>query len=539
MNEKEILYRKPPKRNRSGRLVVHNSRDRSEKIFGIVYCRVSSETQKRDGHGLESQEHRCRDFAKAKGYEVEAVFQDSFTGGGDFTKRPAMAKMLSYIDSKSHRNYVVIFDDISRLARDVGEHIKLRATFRRRSIDLLCLNYSFDDSPEGEFAEVVMAGNAELFRKQNRRQVIQKQKARLEAGYWPFGPRTGYKHIRSRQHGVLAVPTEQVKRTLQPALEMFATGLLQRKIDVCRFLAEKEFWKKQKPEKYIDKITNIMLDPFYCGDISYERWEVSRRKGHHEGIISAETYEIIQRRLKRGEVARLRIDTSPDFPLRRLILCEGCKKPMTAAWSQGNTKRYGYYFCQNKECPICRKCTFRREKVESDFILLLKRNRLKKGVEKLVSLAFETAWKEEMEYSVGRERLIAEQAKKAKERVRQLIDLVVDTKREELKAAYSEQLEEAYKEQKSLDALKPMTSTELAVPYQTALNKSMLMLKKPDKAWKKMNVFEKQQLFFFIFEEKLLYSKNGGYQTAENACATRLFEEFAEQNTRGCGGAGN
>ncbi|MBD3754153.1 MAG: recombinase family protein, partial [Gammaproteobacteria bacterium] len=40
----------------------------------VIYCRVSSTKQKTEGSGLEGQEHRCRQYAAAQGYEVEAVF---------------------------------------------------------------------------------------------------------------------------------------------------------------------------------------------------------------------------------------------------------------------------------------------------------------------------------------------------------------------------------------------------------------------------------------------------------------------------------
>ena len=40
----------------------------------VIYCRVSSKSQEEEGHGLESQETRCREHARLKGYTVEAVF---------------------------------------------------------------------------------------------------------------------------------------------------------------------------------------------------------------------------------------------------------------------------------------------------------------------------------------------------------------------------------------------------------------------------------------------------------------------------------
>ena len=61
----------------------------------VIYCRVSSRNQEQDGHGLASQETRCREHAAQKGLEVAAVFPDTITGGVDFMKRPGMVALLS------------------------------------------------------------------------------------------------------------------------------------------------------------------------------------------------------------------------------------------------------------------------------------------------------------------------------------------------------------------------------------------------------------------------------------------------------------
>ncbi len=88
----------------------------------IIYCRVSSKGQQEDGHGLESQETRCRQYASAKGYEVVATFPDTITGGGDFMKRPGMVALLSFLDAQPDERFVVIFDDLKRFARDRDFH---------------------------------------------------------------------------------------------------------------------------------------------------------------------------------------------------------------------------------------------------------------------------------------------------------------------------------------------------------------------------------------------------------------------------------
>ncbi|MFC7702875.1 recombinase family protein [Plastorhodobacter daqingensis] len=59
----------------------------------VIYCRVSSAKQTVRGDGLGSQETRCREFAKYKGYEVAEVFRDDTFGS--LTSRPGMQAMLA------------------------------------------------------------------------------------------------------------------------------------------------------------------------------------------------------------------------------------------------------------------------------------------------------------------------------------------------------------------------------------------------------------------------------------------------------------
>ena len=59
----------------------------------VIYCRVSSRQQVTDGSGLESQETRCRDYARRKGYTVEAVFKEEGVSGSR-ADRPELLKIL-------------------------------------------------------------------------------------------------------------------------------------------------------------------------------------------------------------------------------------------------------------------------------------------------------------------------------------------------------------------------------------------------------------------------------------------------------------
>ena len=109
-------------------------------IKAIIYCRVSSLKQVNEGTGNKSQEQRCREYCRSKGYEVNEVFVDDGVSGGLFD-RPAMREMIKFIDQNLNEKYVIVFDDLSRFARDLSVHLRLRAEFKGRGCKVECLNF--------------------------------------------------------------------------------------------------------------------------------------------------------------------------------------------------------------------------------------------------------------------------------------------------------------------------------------------------------------------------------------------------------------
>ncbi len=499
------------------------TRNEYEGRTGLVYARVSSKKQEVEGHGRESQDQRCKRFLDSVNVKYEESFLDTFSGAGDFMKRPAMKALLDYIDSHPHRKYVVVFDDLKRFARDVEFHLKLRAAFKIRGVVLKCLNYNLDESPEGKYTEIILAAGGELERLQNARQVVQKQKARLERGCWTFNGKKGYDIVPDPIYRRIAVPNKE-GRVLAKALEGFATGNLPRKIDVAEYLVRNNFWKKKHPpERHLDQVSKFLGECFYCGDIEYPRWEVSRRPGVHQALISRETFSLIQKRLYRDSArSKPRRNISDRFPLRGLLLCSDCKKPLTGAASRGRKNHYSYYFCFNKQCKLFNK-NFAKKDVEETFRIVMQRNKLKADSGKVITAVFDRVWAEEIKTLEQEERLTLQHIKGLNEKVEELTEMVRRSSSESLKRAYEAQIEKALDE---LAHLKPHEENDLNVPYRTALKKATGLLQKPYKTWQSLNVIEKHRWFFFLFEAKLEYAKEDGFRTADSLSHTRLFEEF-------------
>ena len=170
----------------------------------------------------------------------------------------------------------------------------------------------------------------------------------------------------------------------------------------------------------------------------------------------------------------------------------------------------------------------RKDEIEPRFLELLKRSGLKSEVDPLISVVFDRVWGEEVKLFEEKQSIRQKTKEELKEKVKQLTELVIKAKSESLRHAYETQIETVTQE---LEALGNATGTEIdfSIPYRTAFDKALGLLKNPHSIWESLNVHEQHQLFFFIYEQKLPYAKGEGYRTNEISRVATLFEEFATQ----------
>lgn len=418
----------------------------------MIYCRVSSRKQRTEGSGLESQEQRCRKYAEEKGYEVDAVFPDDVSGGGDFMKRPGMVALLSFLDASPGSEYVMIFDDLKRFARDTEFHLALRRELKRRNASVECPNFKFKDTPEGRFIETIMAAQGELEREQNGRQVLQKMRARVENGFWVFRAPVGYRYKASRRGGKDLVLDEPKASVVKEALEGFASGRFSSQLEVRRFLEASPYFPKDMPNGEIrpQTIVRFLRKPVYAGYVSAPAWGISVRHGQHDGIISKSTYERIQQRLDEGTYAPTRKDIKEDFPLRGAVCCASCSSPLTAGWCKGAYKKYPYYFCKTKGCDLYGK-TIARKKLEGAFRQLLNELRPTETLFELVRAMFRDAWEQRTSQLADAANGFRTQVREIDKNIAGVIDVAAQASNPKLVSSYESRLEQLERERLILE----------------------------------------------------------------------------------------
>ncbi|WP_371157009.1 recombinase family protein [Jannaschia sp. 2305UL9-9] len=503
---------------------------RTEVAAALIYCRVSSTKQRLEGSGLESQEQRCRVYADEKGYLVEAVFPDDVSGGGDFMRRPGMVALLSYLDAQRGKPYVVIFDDLKRFARDTEFHLKLRREFARRGATIECLNFRIEDTPEGKFIETVIAAQGELEREQNRRQVVQKMKARVENGFWVFRAPVGYRYINAPSGGgKVLVPDEVLAPVVRQALEGYATGHFASQAEVQRFLERNPHFPKDKMDGTLRPMTvsRLLKKVVYAGYVEAPKWGVSVRKGHHEGLIEFETYQQIQDVLegkKRRPAARA--DINEDFPLRGFVACDCCGNAMTGAWSKGKYRHYAYYRCQTRNCESKGK-SVPVAKMDEGFASILKGMQPAKELFELAKAMLRDAWNMRLTLALGEKEALQKQLADIDGQLEGMLDRIVEANSASVVRAYESRIDKLER-----DKLVLQEKINKTVPpkgrLEDCIELSLKFLSSPWNIWKNGDFTTRQTVLRLAFNEPLRCSQNGVYETPNLSFPFRYLGNFME-----------
>ncbi len=502
----------------------------------VIYCRVSSKRQANDGAGLESQEHRCREHAAEHGYVVDAVFPDDVSGSGDFMNRPGMVALLAYLDAmKTERpsdKYVVIFDDLKRYARDTEFHLKLRRIMAARGARRECLNYNFDETPEGKFVETIFAAQGELEREQNGRQTVQKMRARLEQGFWVFKAPEGYTYKKSKAGGKILIPDPLLGPIVKEALEGFASGHFASQVEVKRFLESKpDFPKtKRKGEVLNTRITRLLNQPIYAGYVSAPNWDISIRPGHHEPLISKATYQKIQDRLKEKPHAPVRKDIHEDFPLRGFATCADCNVPYRSGWSKGKTKRYAYYTCQTKGCASYGK-SIRKERIEGDFEAMLKTMRPTQGIVVMLKAMVDRAWDIKAEHLVALKTSLNDDLKAIEEQLDVFLERIIESSSTSVTRAYERKIADLDKEKLLLEEkIENLSSKKVKKSFTKgdALELSVKFLSNPCKIWETGDLALRKLVLRLAFFGPMMYHRKEGILNTKKSLPFSILESIQE-----------
>src|SRR5664279_1800692 len=330
----------------------------------VIYTRVSTEEQVREGMSLEAQEAACREYCIRAGYSIVRVFVEE--GESAKTANRTQLKELLTFCREDHNIGVVVVHKVDRFARLAQDHMQLRSLLAAMGVTLRSVTEPIDDTSAGKFMEHIFAGLAEFDNNVRADRSTKGMRQKLENGYWTFPPPLGYLAGKDKQGNKSIVPDRDRAEHVRWAFERFSTGLYTRQ-QVLKAVTMRGLLTKRGRRVASQTFEQTLRKPVYAGRIVVECWQINVR-GRHQAIVTEEVFDKVQMILKgRRPTITPRLRNNEDFPLRHFVRCGKCGEPLTGSWSTGRTKRYAYYHCQDR-CTRASKVDF-----EAKFIGLLKK----------------------------------------------------------------------------------------------------------------------------------------------------------------------
>jgi DNA invertase Pin-like site-specific DNA recombinase len=312
-------------------------------------------------NSLPVQEKKLRDYCKREGLDVLKMFVDPGESART-TDRPKFQLMLAYC--RAHRRKVshVLVADLSRLSRSVQDQGYTIALLNQLGIKLESVDEPMTgDSAVGQLTRNMIGTFNQFFSDSLSERTRYRMRAAVSAGRFPWPAPIGYLNIDKK----LCADPERAPFVRQ-AFELVASGRFATGDAVLKLITSLGFTTKKGRRLTKQSFARMLSNPLYTG------WIVSgdiRVLGNHDFIVSEELFQSVQERIN-GK-SRPHKKLNEDFPLRGVVRCATCGKPLTAGWARGRkNKRYPRYWCWEE---TCKAVGVRREDLEGQFVNLLSR----------------------------------------------------------------------------------------------------------------------------------------------------------------------
>jgi site-specific DNA recombinase len=343
----------------------------SPRKLAVIYARVSSKEQEREGFSIPAQLKLLTEYASANGLTVAKEYVDVETAKQ--AGRSAFGEMIAYL--KSHTSVdVMLVEKTDRLYRNLKDwvtvdELNVEMHFPKEGVILSRESRSSEKFMHG--IKVLMAKNyIDNLSEETRKGMTEK----AAQGFWPSNAPLGNRNVTREDGRKIIVPDEVSAPIIRKMFESYAWGDVSTQEVTKEAQAAGLVFRKSGGRVPKSTVAAILRNRIYTGRFD---WDGKTYQGRHEAIVPTELWERVQSVMD-GRNARGAKKGKRDFAFAGLMTCHSCG---CAVVGEIKKERYVYYHCTGyadkcRERPAsCRRKYVREELIEAKFTELLGRLR--------------------------------------------------------------------------------------------------------------------------------------------------------------------
>lgn len=309
----------------------------------VIYCRVSSDRQLKEGFSVPAQKRLLEDYARQNNYKISKEFYDD--EGAGKSGRKGFTDMVTFLEANPEIRTILV-EKTDRLFRNLKDYTLIEDT--GLNIIYVRSNQQLGPtaSPELKFAHGMQVLIAKHFLDNLSREVMKGYDEKLKMGMYPGRAPFGYRSQRISGKNTL-VPYEPEAKLVKRLFELYATGHQSLRTALQQIEDESLFIPLKKPI-YIAQAHRILTNPIYYGSFV---WHDEVHQGIHEPVISLHLWNKVKE-IQNGFITKhpiKRYNTIP-YMLKGMMTCGECGRGLTAYTKRG---KHIYYRCTSFK----RNCT--------------------------------------------------------------------------------------------------------------------------------------------------------------------------------------
>jgi site-specific DNA recombinase len=323
----------------------------------VIYVRVSSKEQEREGFSIPAQKKYLNEYALKNDLTVVKIFEESESAKS--AGRSQFKKLIEFL-SENHDVCHLLVEKTDRLYRNLKDYNRLDPTdWPHLTIHLAKENevLSKDSKSHQKLIHGIKVLMAKNYSDNLSEEVQKGMNQKALQGLWPSCAPIGY--VNNREKHTIE-PDPQIGPIITRAFDLALTG--QYSLTKLKQLLHKEglCGRRSRGELAKSQMQRILSNPIYHGDFI---WKGVYYKGSHAPLVSKKIFDEVQ--VQMGFVKRSKA-TKYSFAFTNVMTCSHCGCSITAQEKRKKSGRtYIYYHCASGKAKCSEITYIREEKVES------------------------------------------------------------------------------------------------------------------------------------------------------------------------------
>jgi site-specific DNA recombinase len=340
----------------------------------VLYARVSSQEQAKEGFSIPAQDKLLRAYGKDKQFHIAAAFTDIETAKR--AGRTGFDAMVAYL-RKHEQCRILLVEKTDRLYRNFRDWVTIDEI---KGLEVHFVKEGAVVSDESRSSEkfihgikVLMAKNfIDNLSEETRKGMVEK----ASQGIWPSYAPIGYLNADGPNGKRTIVPDPALAPLVRRLYDLCATG--EHSIEELAVIAHNEHLTRGGPI-HKSTVNKILRNRVYSGEFE---WRGELYEAAFESIVPRDTWLAAQAALDRRLGKRAK-KTGHCFPFSGMLQCGSCGFAMVGEIKKG---KYVYYHCSGArgKCP---EPYVRQETLEEAYSAMLRRISIDEGIVTWISTA--------------------------------------------------------------------------------------------------------------------------------------------------------